>query len=158
MSWIILIMHLQLPRSIGNYLTMLHQNIAKSHLRCITVNHKPLLSFNQGQNQSQIYLILQLLETTFTSIWPRKFDLLLSSLSQRSSYRWKAHHKSLIIPNQTQKTLNVRSSHGSRPLLHHNNLLWIHHDPLTRNNMTKESYSAQPKLIFRELDIQLLFL
>jgi hypothetical protein len=52
MGWVALLVVLKLSGRMGNDSSTLHQNIAESLSRCITIDHEVFLDIGQGKNRS----------------------------------------------------------------------------------------------------------
>jgi hypothetical protein len=70
-------MVLQLTGRIGNDSPILHQNMAKSLSRCVTIDHEVPLDVRQGKDRSSGKLLFRGLETKLTLECPLKLIGLL---------------------------------------------------------------------------------
>src|SRR3954464_10850993 len=70
MGWIIVLMWLQLPRSIGHYMTILHQHTAEPLERSVTIDDKVLACVRKDKHRVGGYLSFQSLEAFFCLFLP----------------------------------------------------------------------------------------
>ena len=85
MSRVVLLVLLQLPRSVGDHLPVLHQNRAKSHLGRVTINSHRLTISRDDQDRSASQSALDLLEALFAFQSP--FELFLLPCESRERGR-----------------------------------------------------------------------
>jgi hypothetical protein len=76
-SWVALLMVLQLSGHIGNDSSTLHQNTAKSLSGCITIDHEVFLDIQPGKDMCGGKLLFQSLEAVLTLRRPFKLISLL---------------------------------------------------------------------------------
>src|SRR5438105_3242279 len=106
MRWIILLVALQLMRSICHDSSFLHQNAAKADTGSITIDVEIFMDIQLSKDGSSCEVSLQSLKGHLTFIGPLKFDPLLQQLGHGLSNFGKILDKTVVIPRKSEKAPN----------------------------------------------------
>ncbi|MFS7976364.1 hypothetical protein Hanom_Chr10g00891611 [Helianthus anomalus] len=123
---IILLVNLQLSRSISYQIVALHQHTSKTLNRSVTIDHKIFCTIWWGQNRCTAEFLFQQLESILLFRSPRIHNTFLCQRGKRLRDLREILDKFAIIPSETKKLSHFRRSLWCRPILDNFNLSWIH--------------------------------
>ena len=112
------LMRLQLPRSVSDHATPLHQYYTQNHDLRITINHEFLKTLREGQNRRITQPLPHGLKSGMLLRPPIKSDGLLCQPSQRNHYLGEILNESPILTCQPKETLNLIWRPGNLPSHH----------------------------------------
>src|SRR6266540_3162287 len=127
MRWIILLVALQLTRSICHDSALLHQNAAKADTGSITIDVEILMNIWLSKDRSGCKTSLQSLKGCLTFISPLKFDPLLQQLSHGFGNFGKVLDETVVISRKSEKALNFRDHLGLYPIEYLFHLAWVNY-------------------------------
>jgi exonuclease III len=110
MSGVVLFMRSQLIWGVHNHATFLHEDTAKSNVRCITVNIERLYEVRLCQHMRCSQQLLQGSKRFITLSIPDKFLLFLQKISDGFGNFEKVRNKSAIVASQAEKNVNLMHS------------------------------------------------
>jgi hypothetical protein len=96
-----------LAQSISYYAPILYRHATKSGSRGITIYIKWPVDVRLCKNRSGGKILLQSLESFFTSQTLHKLDILLKKLGHRLSYLGEIRNEAPIITSKTKKLTNL---------------------------------------------------
>ena len=125
MGRVVALMLPQLPRSIGNHLSPLHQHTTQPNSGCIRIHHIRLARLRQCQYWCTRQHRLQVRKTLLILRRPLKRNIVRRQLRHRLSHTRETLDEPPIITRQPKKTPNLGGVPRPRPISDGLNLFWI---------------------------------
>src|SRR3954471_24031296 len=152
MSGVVLLVGLQLARSISHNSLLLHQNSTESLKGSITENFIRL-GFIRSQNWSSDEFLLEGVESHVTLRRPDVLDTLLEEVGKRLGNLGEILNESSAIACKSKKTAKLLNILRRFPIQNFRHLLRVNSDALGRDDVPKVKNFIKPEFTFGELRV-----
>src|SRR3954470_24551088 len=155
-SGVVLLVGLQLARSISHNSLLLHQNSTESLKGSITENFIRLGFIRRSQNWSSDEFLLEGVERNVTLRRPDVLCMLLEEVGKRLCNLGEILNESSAIACKSKKTAKLLNILRRFPIHNFGHLLRVNSDALGRDDVPKVKNFIKPEFTFGELRVQLM--
>ena len=149
-------MVLEFTRLKWNYVTILHQHCTNAFQWSIFSNHEITYRIRHNKDWCTGQTLLKIIKCYLTLVWPNKLLPFPLKRSDEMGYLWEILHEVIVVTHQYHETTNFWDISGCQPIHDSMNLLRIHYNSITSDDMSQILHLWLEDPTFTQVSIQLM--